>query len=64
LLAIVQMPKGIPVATVAINGAHNAGLLAAQIIATSNEALAQKLVEQRMKMAEGVRAKDRDLQSR
>lgn len=64
LLAIVQMPKGIPVATVAINGAHNAGLLAAQIIATGDAALAQKLAEQRRQMAEGVRAKDRDLQGR
>jgi len=64
LLAIVQMPKGIPVATVAINGARNAGLLAAQILAIADDALARKLVEQRMKMAEGVRAKDRDLQQR
>jgi 5-(carboxyamino)imidazole ribonucleotide mutase len=64
LLAIVQMPKGIPVATVAINGARNAGLLAAQIIATSDPALTEKLSLQRQKMAEGVRAKDRELQNR
>ena len=44
LLAIVQMPPGIPVATVAINGARNAGILAAQIIATGNEDLMKKLV--------------------
>jgi len=44
LLAIVQMPPGIPVATVAINGARNAGILAAQIIATGDAALAEKLV--------------------
>jgi 5-(carboxyamino)imidazole ribonucleotide mutase len=45
LLAIVQMPPGIPVATVAINGARNAGLLAAQIIATSDAVLLEKLVK-------------------
>jgi 5-(carboxyamino)imidazole ribonucleotide mutase len=45
LLAIVQMPPGIPVATVAINGARNAGILAAQIIASGDEALAAKLVK-------------------
>jgi len=44
LLAIVQMPPGIPVATVGIDGAMNAGILAAQILALSDEALAQKLV--------------------
>ena len=43
LLSIVQMPGGVPVATVAINGAKNAGLLAAQIIGTSDEAVAQSL---------------------
>jgi 5-(carboxyamino)imidazole ribonucleotide mutase len=45
LLAIVQMPPGIPVATVAINGARNAGILAAQIIATSDTVLMEKLVK-------------------
>ena len=45
LLAIVQMPPGIPVATVAINGARNAGILAAQIIATGDSALADKMVQ-------------------
>jgi len=44
LLAIVQMPPGIPVATVAINGARNAGILAAQIIATCDTALMDKLI--------------------
>lgn len=43
LLAMVQMPKGVPVATVAINGAGNAGLLAAQILAVADPALAKKL---------------------
>jgi 5-(carboxyamino)imidazole ribonucleotide mutase len=45
LLAIVQMPPGIPVATVAINGARNAGILAAQIIATGDPVLAGKMVQ-------------------
>ena len=53
------MPKGIPVATVAINGAYNAGLLAAQIIAVSDQELTAKLVEMRLKMAEAVREKDK-----
>jgi len=62
LLAIVQMPSGIPVATVAINGARNAALLAAQIIGTSDEAIAQKLMAMRLAMAEKVREKDRSAQ--
>jgi 5-(carboxyamino)imidazole ribonucleotide mutase len=45
LLSIVQMPGDIPVATVGVNGARNAGLLAVQILATSNSALRQKLAE-------------------
>jgi 5-(carboxyamino)imidazole ribonucleotide mutase len=45
LLAIVQMPPGIPVATVAINGARNAGILAAQILATGDPILAGKFVQ-------------------
>lgn len=44
LLAIVQMPPGIPVATVAINGARNAGILAVQMLATGDEELQKKLV--------------------
>lgn len=47
LLAMVQMPKGVPVATVAINGAGNAGLLAAQILSVADAGLAKKLVEHR-----------------
>ncbi|HEU4964413.1 MAG TPA: 5-(carboxyamino)imidazole ribonucleotide mutase [Bacilli bacterium] len=62
LHAIVQMPKGIPVATVAINGAFNAGLLAAQILATGDEALADRLVTYREKLAAEVNAKDDKLQ--
>ena len=45
LLSIVQMPPGVPVATVAINGAHNAGILAAQILATSDPVLAQRVCD-------------------
>ena len=45
LLAIVQMPPGIPVATVAVNGAQNAAILAAQMLATGDAEIAQKLVE-------------------
>ncbi len=52
LLATVQMPGGVPVATVAINGAKNAALLAAEIIATSDEALAAKLTAMRKEMAQ------------
>jgi len=63
LYAIVQMPKGIPVATVAINGAFNAGLLAAQILATGDEALADRLATYREQLAAEVNAKDEKLQS-
>ncbi len=61
LLAIVQMPPGVPVATVAINGARNAGLLAAQILALADQALAARLAAQRQSMADNVRAKDQAL---
>lgn len=54
LYAIVQMPPGIPVASVAIGGARNAGILAAQIIAATDVTLADKLKEQRRSMAEAV----------
>lgn len=50
LLSIVQMPGGVPVATVAINGAKNAGILAAQIISTHNKALQQKVIDYKKKM--------------
>ena len=52
LLAIVQMPPGVPVATVAVNGAKNAGLLAVQILATADEQLATKFEEFKRKQAE------------
>jgi len=54
LLSIVQMPRGIPVATVAIGNAMNAGLLAAQILALSDEALATRLAAWRASQTQGV----------
>ncbi len=57
LLSIVQMPSGIPVATMAINGAKNAAIFAAQILAISNNELAEKLVKHRQTMAEEVAQK-------
>lgn len=62
LYSIVQMPSGIPVATVAINGGANAGLLAAKILATSDEALLGKLKEYSQKLKESVQKKDAKLQ--
>jgi 5-(carboxyamino)imidazole ribonucleotide mutase len=66
LLSTVQMPAGIPVATVAIGkaGAKNAGYLAAQILALSDPDLARRLREEREENARGVLAKDADLQRR
>lgn len=58
LLSTVQMPSGIPVATVAIDGAANAAILAAQILALSDEALAQKLKAERKTAEADVLAKD------
>ena len=58
LLSTVQMPTGIPVATVAINGGGNAALLAAQILATADEALAAKLIAKRAADAAKVLEKD------
>ena len=58
LLATVQMPTGVPVATVAINGAGNAALLAIQILALSDEGLAAALEAKKQKDAEAVLAKD------
>ena len=62
LLATVQMPSGIPVATVAIDGAKNAALLAVQILALSDEALSDKLMEMKTKMNDEVIEKDKKLQ--
>ena len=63
LLSTVQMPSGIPVATVAINGAKNAAVLATQILAVSDEALAEKLDAQRVEMAQQIAAKEARLQA-
>ena len=63
LLATVQMPSGIPVATVALNGAKNAAILAAQILAVSDEALAAKLDAARVEMAAQIQAKEAKLQA-
>ena len=62
LLATVQMPSGIPVATVAVGGAENAAVLAAEILALSDPALAVKLKDMKKQMAEKVAAKDRAIQ--
>jgi 5-(carboxyamino)imidazole ribonucleotide mutase len=61
LLSIVQMPGGIPVATVAIDGAKNAALLAIQIIATGDEKLRMKLVDYKKQMAEESMAKNKKI---
>ena len=61
LLSTVQMPRGIPVATVAIDGAVNAALLAAQILAVEDAALADRLDTRRATETEAVREKDRKL---
>ena len=64
LFATVQMPPGIPVATVAINGAKNAGILAAQIIATSDKTLQSKVFEYKKRMEADVLKKDSELQEK
>ena len=62
LLATVQMPSGIPVATVAIDGAENAAILAVQMLALSNAELAQKLCDMKQQMKDAVAKKDANLQ--
>lgn len=62
LLSMVQMPSGIPVATVAVNGADNAGILAVQMLALSDGGLAEKLEAFKKDMAEAVMKKDAKLQ--
>ena len=63
LLSTVQMPSGIPVATVAINGAKNAAVLAAQILSVSDAVLAARLDQAREKMAEQIAEKEARLQA-
>ncbi len=61
LLAIVQMPPGIPVATVGINGAMNAAILAAQILATADDRIAKKVVEFKAELKEKIVKANEDL---
>jgi len=61
LLSMVQMPPGVPVATVAINGGRNAGILAAQIIATGDKRLQEELKKFKVKLTEESRAKNKTL---
>ncbi len=63
LLSMVQMPKGIPVACVAVDGSDNAAILAVQMLALSDEALAAKLAEFKVQMANEVTEKDRKIQA-
>lgn len=63
LLSIVQMPGGVPVATVAIGGGRNAGLLAVQILGTSNDALRRKMATFKQSLARESRAKNKNLQA-
>ena len=64
LYSTVQMPPGIPVATVAINGAKNAGILAAQIIGTGDESIREKVRAYKAKMAKDIVTKDTELQEK
>ena len=64
LLSTVQMPSGMPVATVAINGAANAALLAVQILAVENVDLAEKLVAYRKKASDKVLAKNAEIEAK
>lgn len=64
MLATVMMPPGIPVATVGVNAAKNAAILAAEIIAVGDDALMQKLQDMRKEMAQQVREKDAALQEK
>lgn len=61
LLSIVQMPAGVPVAAVAINGGKNAGLLAVEILGTSNQGLKKKLQDYKKQLETESRKKDKDL---
>lgn len=63
LLATVQMPSGVPVATVAVNGAKNAAVLAAQILAVTDDELAAKLDSDRLDMARTIAEKEAKLQT-
>ena len=62
VLSILQMPNGVPVATVALDGARNAGILAAQILGISNPAIRNKLVAHKLNLAEKVKKQVRNLE--
>ena len=62
LLSIVQMPSGIPVATVGVNGGENAGLLALQILGVKYPEIAEKLADYKIKMKNKINADDEALQ--
>ncbi|NMB34536.1 MAG: 5-(carboxyamino)imidazole ribonucleotide mutase [Clostridium sp.] len=64
LLSIVQMPSGIPVATMAINGAHNAALLAVQILSVGYTGLVKEMEKYRSELAENVQQKDMVIQEK
>lgn len=64
VLSILQMPAGVPVATVALNGARNAGILAAQIMATSDEKLLERIAEFKNELKKKVMESAKDLQAR
>ena len=64
LLSTVQMPSGMPVATVAIDGAENAAILAAQILALSDEGIAARIAEMRRAQTEKVLQKDKEIEAR
>jgi 5-(carboxyamino)imidazole ribonucleotide mutase len=64
LLSIVQMPAGVPVATVSVGGARNAGLLAVRILAAADPSLAARMAEFQRDLADTARAKDAALQNR
>ncbi len=61
ILSILQMPDGVPVGTVALNGSKNAGILAAQIIATTNEKLSQRIEEYKKELESKVISSNKDL---
>lgn len=61
VLSILQMPGGVPVATVALNGAKNAGILAAQIVSTADSPVRDKIIEYKQKLKEQVIAKSDNL---
>ena len=61
VLSILQMPNGVPVATVALNGAKNAGILAAQIIGISNEVISQKLADYKNQLEKKVIDSEKEL---